>query len=156
MSLEPEIQPQPARQNDPNALPPNGAGAVQKGNVLLLDDDKFLVDMYCMKFTKAGYTIEACLGVDDALQVLKNGFQADAIVFDIVMPEHDGFYFLETLKNEKLGGRAALIALTNESDEAQKAHAIELGANRVVVKATMIPSEVVSTVAEEIKKKKER
>lgn len=133
--------------SDPVAVAPS------KGNVLLLDDDKFLVGMYSMKFTKAGYTVEACLGVGDALQVLKSGFQADAIVFDIIMPEHDGFYFLETLKNEKLGGRAALVALTNESDDAQKARAAGLGADRVIVKATMIPSEVVSTVAEEIAKK---
>ena len=80
----------------------------QKGNVLLVDDDKFLVDMYSMKFTKAGYAVEACLGANDALQVLKNGFQADAIVLDIIMPEHDGFDFLEALKKDKLGARAAL------------------------------------------------
>lgn len=128
---------------------------IQKGNVLLLDDDKFLVDMYCMKFTKAGFAVEACLGANDALQVLKNGFKPDAIVFDIVMPEHDGFYFLEILKNGKLAGKSVLIALTNESNDAQKARAMELGADRVIVKATMIPSEVVSAVAEEIKKKKE-
>lgn len=128
----------------------------QKGNVLLVDDDKFLLDMYAMKFTKAGYAIEACLSANDALQVLKNGFSADAIVFDIVMPDHDGFYFLETLKNEKLGASAARIALTNESDEAAKSHAMELGADRVIVKATMIPSEVVDAVVEEVKKKKER
>jgi|SRR3989338_5343755 len=128
----------------------------QKGNILLLDDDKFLVDMYSMKFTKAGYAVEACLGANDALQVLKNGFQADAIVLDIIMPEHDGFDFLEALKKDKLGARAALVALTNESDDAQKSRASGLGADRVIVKATMIPSEVVSAVEEEIKRKKER
>ncbi len=123
--------------------------------MLLLDDDKFLVDMYSMKFTKAGYAVEACLSANDAMQALRNGFKADAIVFDIIMPEHDGFDFLETMKKEKLGAGAALIALTNESDDLQKARAVELGADRVIVKATMIPSEVVSAVEEEIKKKKE-
>lgn len=126
----------------------------KKINVLLLDDDKFLIDMYCMKFTKQGFNIEACLGADDALQVLRGGFKPDAIVFDVVMPEHDGFYFLETIKSEKLAEHAALIALTNESDDAQKSRAVSLGANRVIVKATMIPSEVVSAVTEEIRKKK--
>ncbi|KKU39176.1 MAG: hypothetical protein UX54_C0018G0002 [Parcubacteria group bacterium GW2011_GWA2_46_39] len=72
------------------------------------------------------------------------------------MPEHDGFDFLEALKKDKLGARAALVALTNESDDAQKSRASGLGADRVIVKATMIPSEVVSAVEEEIKRKKER
>ncbi|MDO8481812.1 MAG: response regulator [bacterium] len=144
MSPEPDKPTQPV---------PNETKA-QKGNVLILDDDKFLIDMYGMKFTKQGYTIEACLGVNDALQVLRGGFQADAIVFDILMPEHDGFDFLEVLKNEKLVGKAALIALTNEGNDAQKARVMALGTDRVIVKAMMIPSEVVEAVTEEIKKKK--
>lgn len=131
----------------------NGTDEVSKGKVLLLDDDKFLVDMYSMKFTKAGYTVKACLSADDALQALRDGFHPDAIVFDVIMPGHDGFYFLETLERERINGNAAIVALTNESDDLQKAHAMEKGADRLIVKAMMIPSEVVSAVEEEIAKK---
>ena len=42
------------------------------------------------------------------------------------------------------------IALTNESEDGTKAKAMELGADKLIVKATMIPSEVVNTVAGEI------
>ena len=41
-----------------------------------------------------------------------------------------------------------LIALTNQGSEADKKHAEELGVNRYVIKATMIPSEVVAMVKE--------
>lgn len=121
-----------------------------KGNILLVDDDKFLLDMYSMKFTTLGYAVQACLSVPDALQALRGGFSPAAIVFDLIMPEHDGFSFLETLSAESLGKDAALIALTNETDENAKAKATELGADRIIVKASMIPSEVVNTVGEEI------
>ena len=127
-----------------------------KGNVLLVDDDKFLIDMYCMKFTGSGYVVEACLSVTDALQVLRNGFAADAIVFDLIMPEHDGFSFMESLKTEKLGGNAVRIALTNESNDEIKAKTDELGVDRLVVKATMVPSEVVELVGKEIAKKRRK
>ncbi len=125
-------------------------------NILLVDDDKFLVGMYSMKFTAKGYGVHACLSADDALQTLRDGFKPDVIIFDLVMPEHDGFYFLKSRAEENLGKGAILIALTNESDDATKTKLTGLGADRIIVKASMIPSEVVGAVEEEIKKKKER
>lgn len=116
-------------------------------NILLLDDDKFLVDMYGMKFTHEGYNVQTSLSAKDAIQVLKGGFEPDVIVFDIVMPECDGFQFLQMLKDEKLGVHAVKIALTNQNTDTERAKATELGAEQFVVKATMIPSEVVNTVA---------
>lgn len=128
--------------------------AQSKGNVLVLDDDKFLVDMYSMKFTREGYTVQACLSAEDALSALRGGFNADAIVFDILMPECDGFTFLQRLSDEKLGTSAAKIALTNQSNEDEKVRAESLGATRYFIKASMIPSEVVNSVGEEIAKKR--
>jgi CheY-like chemotaxis protein len=128
--------------------------AESKGKVLLLDDDKFLADMYSMKFTQEGYEVNACLSVNDAMAVLRKGFEPDAVVFDIVMPEHDGFSFLQMLTSEQLAKRAVKIALTNQSDDTERQKATELGADRYIVKASMIPSEVVTAVSEEIGKKK--
>jgi CheY-like chemotaxis protein len=121
-----------------------------KGNVLLLDDDKFLLDMYSMKFTREGYTVQACLSAEDALSILRGGFNADAIVFDILMPECDGFTFLQKLNAEKLGVSAVKAALTNQSNEDEKARAESLGASHYFIKASMIPSEVVNNVGEAI------
>lgn len=125
-----------------------------KGNILLVDDDKFLLDMYCMKFTARGYSVQSCLSTNDALQALRNGFAADAIVFDLIMPEHDGFSFMQTLSSENLGKNSVLIALTNESDDGAKDKAAKLGVDRIIIKASMIPSEVVEAVGQEIARKK--
>jgi CheY-like chemotaxis protein len=124
-----------------------------KTNVLLVDDDKFLLDMYSMKFTGAGYSVEACLSAKQALEILRGGFVPAVILFDITMPEMDGFAFLKALSDGKLGESALKIALTNQTDEAEKAQAAQLGASKYVVKASMIPSEVVNTVGEELAKK---
>jgi DNA-binding response OmpR family regulator len=121
-----------------------------KGSVLLIDDDKFLLDMYTMKFTQEGYAVHGCLSVKDGLDTLRKGFAADAVVFDLIMPEYDGFSLLETIRAEKLVPNAVKIALTNQSDEADQARAKELGADSCCVKASMIPSEVVNMVGKEI------
>lgn len=125
-----------------------------KGKVLLTDDDKFLLDMYSMKFTQQGYTVEACLSVDDALRVLHEGYAPDAIIFDIAMPERDGFSFLQALHDEHLALNALRAALTNQSDDAEKSKALSLGAELYLIKASMIPSEVVNIVEEALTKKR--
>ena len=128
--------------------------ATSKGKVLLVDDDKFLVDMYAMKFTKEGYDIHAFLSVAEALQALRAGLTVDVILSDIVMPEHDGFFFFSTLRDEKLLKGAHLIALTNQSSDEERKRAEELGVEQYVIKASMIPSEVVNVVAEALTKGK--
>ncbi len=127
---------------------------LKKGNVLFVDDDKFLADMYGMKFSAAGYSVQTCLSVAEALAAISAGFVPDAIVFDITMPERDGFSFVEELKKQALAPAASLIALTNASDPADKEKAQHLGVHRHIVKASMIPSEVVEAVGEEIRKRK--
>jgi DNA-binding response OmpR family regulator len=126
----------------------------QKGSVLLVDDDKFLLDMYAMKFTQQGYTVHASLSVSDGLDVLRKGFVADAVVFDLIMPGSDGFAFLDSMRAEALASQAVKIALTNQSDESDQSHARSLGADACFVKASMIPSEVVNMVGAEIAKRK--
>lgn len=123
-----------------------------KGKILLLDDDKFLLDMYAMKFSAAGYTMESCFSTKEALEVLRGGYNPDAILFDLIMPDLDGFSFLEAMSKEKLAPKALKIVFTNESDGAGKQKAVELGAALCFVKAQMIPSEVVNTVTEELAK----
>src|SRR4051794_7912464 len=91
-----------------------------KISVLLVDDDKFLLDMYAIKFSQAGYNAHASLSVKNALDTLRGGFKADAVVFDLVMPQEDGFFFLDVLQREKLAEGAPLIALSNQSDEVEK------------------------------------
>ena len=123
-------------------------------SVVLVDDDNFLLQMYAMKFTKEGFTVNAFHSSDDALEALRKGLSAQAIVFDLTMPGHDGYAFLEMMAAEKLGEGATKIALSNQSSDAEKAKAIELGADLFIVKASMIPSEVVNMVRDAITHKK--
>src|SRR4051812_7679062 len=121
--------------------------AEQKGSILLLDDDKFLLDMYSMKFSQIGYEVHAASSSAEALKILREGFAPDAILFDLIMPEGDGFSFLASVKKEKFAPKALTIALTNEMSEDEKKRIMDLGASDYLVKATMIPSEVVDWVS---------
>jgi DNA-binding NtrC family response regulator len=127
--------------------------AEDKKNVLLVDDDKFLIDMYATKFTQAGFNVHASLSVKNALDTLRGGFEAHAVVFDVLMPGEDGFFLLDAISKEKLVKGAVLVALSNQSNDSDKKHAMDLGATDFIVKASMIPSEVVEAVGRDIKKR---
>lgn len=128
--------------------------ANDKKLILLIDDDKFLVDMYSMKFVQQGFGVQACLSVGDALELLRGGLVPDAVVFDITMPERDGFSLLKSIAEEHLAKTAVKVALTNQSSDEEKAKAKELGADDYIVKASMIPSEVVNMVEKTINDQK--
>ena len=125
---------------------------VSKGIVLMVDDDKFLADMYAIKFTHEGYTVHAYLAVEDALKALRSGLEPQAVLFDLLMPGCDGLSFLASLRDEHLASKAVKIALTNQSSDAEQAQARALGADEFLIKAMLLPSEVVNLVAEEMRK----
>ncbi len=129
-------------------------GEGKAGLVLILDDDHFLADMYSMKFIQKGFTVETHDSVKSAIDSLRRGTSPVAILFDIVMPDQTGFDFLRVAKAEKLAGSSAYIALTNQSNDSDRAQAGALGVDAYFIKASLIPSEVVTATIGEIEKKK--
>ena len=123
----------------------------KKDLILLVDDDKFLLDMYSTKFLESGKDIEVFLRGQDALKRLREGLEASVILVDIVMPDLDGFDLLKTIKKEKLGGDTAIIMLTNQGEQSDIERAKKLGADGYIVKASAIPSEVLEKIDEIIK-----
>jgi len=121
---------------------------------MLVDDDRFLLDMYSVKFREWGHTVEVCYGGEDALKKLRDGAKPDAIVLDVIMPHIDGIELLKAIKEEKLGGSPALIVLSNQGEETDKKKAEEYGVDGYIVKASAIPSEVLESVIAIIGKKK--
>ena len=125
----------------------------KKYKVFIVDDDKFLLDMYSVKFTQQGLDVEVGTGGEDALAKLKSGLKPDIILLDLVMPGVDGFEVLETIKKEKLGENPIIVILTNQGQESDIKRAKELGAQGYIVKASAIPSEVLEQVMKIIEEK---
>lgn len=120
--------------------------AEKNHSIVLIDDDHFLLDMYTKKFSDEGYSVSANTSVSDAIAELRGGFSAEAIVFDLVMPEMDGYALLKTLREEGLGKDAKKIVLTNQGAEEEEKKTKEAGADAYIIKATMVPSEVFNTI----------
>jgi CheY-like chemotaxis protein len=112
--------------------------------IYLVDDDRFLLDMYAVKFRGAGHDVTAFQGAEHALEALRKDPAPDAMLLDIVMPGIDGFEVLETIKKEALAPTTKVIVLSNQGAEGDLERAKSLGAAGYIIKASAIPSEVFS------------
>lgn len=122
--------------------------------ILLIDDDKFLLDMYSLKFKKSGLDIDVSSSTSGALEKLRSDGGYDILLLDIIMPGMDGLELLEKIESEKLVQKAVVIMLTNQADDYTKAKS--LGADGYIIKATTIPSEVVEQVLSIYKTKQKK
>ncbi|MDB4992012.1 MAG: two component transcriptional regulator, two-component system, OmpR family, response regulator [Parcubacteria group bacterium] len=113
--------------------------------IYLVDDDRFLLDMYAVKFKAAGHEVTAFQGGMAVLEALRKDPAPDAVLLDVVMPEIDGFGVLEIIRKEKLGGPAMkVIILSNQGQPSDVERATTLKVDGYIIKASAIPSEVYS------------
>ena len=110
--------------------------------IYLTDDDRFLLDMYALKFKAAGHDVSIFQNGGVLLSELRTKPAPDALLVDIVMPEIDGFDVLDALKKENLGPTMKKIVLSNQGTDSDIEKAKQLGADGYIIKASAIPSEV--------------
>ncbi|MEI6396655.1 MAG: response regulator [Candidatus Taylorbacteria bacterium] len=114
--------------------------------ILLVDDDRFLLDMYAIKFSKSGYEVKTADATNLALQLIKDGYKPDIILADVVMPGMDGLEMISFIKENKIVPDATIIMLTNQGSSDDIGRARKLNVDGYIVKATTVPSEVLREV----------
>ena len=120
---------------------------MEKKTIVIVDDDKFLLDMYSLKFHQRGYDVFAVMTPAEALTKLREGGMKPAIIiFDITMPVMDGITFLQTIKDENLAEESVLLALSNDSDENSIKKCKEIGVDEYIIKATLTPEKKIKKV----------
>jgi len=114
--------------------------------VYLVDDDRFLLDLYAVKFKNAGHEVSAFSSGEDLLAALRKTdvVVPDAILLDLVMPGIGGFGALEAMQNEHLAKGAKIIILSNQGKDSDIEKAKQLSADGYIIKASAIPSEVLA------------
>ena len=120
--------------------------AIPAKKVLLVDDDQFLLDMYAIKFGKAGYEVKTADSTSIALKIIRDGNVPDVMLSDIVMPGMDGLELIAVIRKEQLLPKSIIIMLTNQGSSDDIARAKKLNVDGYIVKATTIPSEVLTEV----------
>ncbi len=115
--------------------------------ILLVDDDAFLRDMYATKFGENGHSVDVASTGEIALEMLqKESYQV--VLMDMIMPGMTGIELLKKIEALHLEKKPICIVLSNQGEHQDIEEAKKAGAQGYIVKAEMIPSEVVKKVAE--------
>lgn len=128
----------------------------EQKKIMFVDDDAFLLDMYSLKFSKAGYDVKIANSTELALKMLRDGYCPDVMLVDIVMPGMDGLEFVSLVRSEKLCLDTAIIMLTNQSSSDDVSRSQKINVDGYIVKATSIPSDVLAEVEKVCLKKKNK
>lgn len=114
--------------------------------IFIVDDDRFLLDLYAVKFRNAGHDVSVFSGGEDLLSALrkKGSVMPDAILLDLIMPGMSGFEALETIRKEHLAKDTKIIILSNQGQDSDIEKAKQLSVAGYIIKASAIPSEVLT------------
>ena len=99
--------------------------------VLLIDDDRALLDVLSLAFEEAGYEVATAVDGRAGLAAI-DATRPDAVISDVNMPLLDGFALCRALRGR--GDARPLILLTSRDGEIDEALGLELGADDYVAK----------------------
>ncbi len=116
-------------------------------NILLVEDDPFLIDIYTTKLEQDGFSVNVAKNGQEAFELLKKKVP-DLLVLDIVLPQTDGWDVLGKIKENEKWRKIPVVILSNLGQKAEVEKGLRLGAEKYLIKAHYTPAEVV----EEIKK----
>ncbi len=102
-----------------------------KKKVLIVEDEKNIVDILRFNLQRAGYdTCEAYDGEDGLAKAV--GENPDLILLDVMLPKMIGFDVCKTLRAQ--GNNVPVIILTAREEEADKVLGLEIGADDYITK----------------------
>jgi len=101
-----------------------------KRAVLVVDDDRKLVELVKLYLEKDGYRVLAAYDGQEALKLARNK-RPDLIILDLMLPQVDGLDVCNILRQES---KIPIIMLTAKTTEQDKIIGLDLGADDYVTK----------------------
>ena len=98
--------------------------------ILIVEDDKALIDVLKHNFTKEGYSVITALDGSQALEVARSS-HPDIILLDVMLPKMDGFEVCRILRKEMT---VPILMLTAKDSEIDKIVGLEIGADDYLTK----------------------
>lgn len=115
--------------------------------ILVIEDDRFIGEMYIRSLKKAGYEIDWMVDGNDGLVAARNK-EYDLILLDVMLPERRGTEILKALRGgkEDLVPNTKIIVLTNFEQDDESRLATEHDVDGYLIKADITPKKLLSII----------
>ena len=114
-------------------------------SILIVEDDKFVRDLYQHEFEKSGYDIKVAEDGEIALKAVKES-KLDCILLDVMLPKVDGLEVLRRIKEDSATKNIPVMILSNLGQDEIIRQALQIGAKAYIVKSLYTPSQVVNEI----------
>ncbi|MBC7707761.1 response regulator [Polaromonas sp.] len=119
---------------------------MSKTSVLIIEDEILLQDVYKLVLSSQGYTIYTANNGQEGIHLL-NLYMPKVVLLDIFMPVMDGKEFLRNV-DTALYPDTNFIVYSNLTDDGVAQEMMNLGADRVILKSTMTPQDLIGLIEE--------
>lgn len=119
-------------------------------NILLIEDDPFLIDIYTTKLKENGFSVEVAINGEEGLRKLTEK-KIDLLILDIVLPQIDGWEILKRVKSDARSKSLPIVVLSNLGQKSEVEKGLKTGATKYLIKAHYTPSEVVEEIKDVLK-----
>ena len=117
-------------------------------HILVVDDEADICDVIAKSLKRASFSVTACTSAKEALTLRLEQF--DLMIFDVMMPDMDGF---ELCRNVREKVDCPILFLTAKTTETDVIQGLAMGADDYIRKP-FTPSELVSRVNAHIRREK--
>lgn len=117
----------------------------KKPKILIIEDEKILVEMYYDVFVQAGFKVFSATEAKQGLEMAKKE-KPDLIVLDILLPRENGISFLEWQKKDPEIASIPVVVFTNYDGLDTEKKAKKLGVKGYLIKADFTPQQFVSEI----------
>lgn len=119
--------------------------------ILIVDDDAFIRDLYEEILKDEGFEVDIADNGETGLEKLLHGGY-DLVLLDVMMPKLDGLGVLTKLKEAiPAPHNGPILLLTNLDHDPMLDQAKELGAHSHILKADLLPPDLIRVVKETTK-----
>ncbi|MBU0723070.1 response regulator [Patescibacteria group bacterium] len=115
---------------------------MKQKKILLVEDDLFIRELLARGFRDKGFLVDTAPCVEDGLnQLYKN--TPDLILLDLLLPEKDGFYFLEEIKQKPSYKHIPVVVISNLGSQQHIKRAMDSGAADFLIKSNFTIDEII-------------
>ena len=110
--------------------------------ILVIEDDRFIGEMYVRSLKKAGYDVDWMVDGNDGLIAARNK------PYDVMLPERRGGEILQILRGgaEDLIPHTRVVVLTNFDQAEESRLAMEKNADAYLIKAEITPKKLLAVI----------
>ena len=115
--------------------------------ILIIEDDRFIGEMYVRSLKKAGYDVDWMVDGNDGLIAARNK-PYDVMLLDVMLPERRGTEILQILRGgaQDLIPGTKVVVLTNFDQSEEAKRGMEEHADGYLIKAEITPKKLLAVI----------